>query len=177
LTIGSSNGLGDPCAQLLQSTYFDIEDGNYPHLSALFRLITAIRNRLMRVDPSFGAAPERDGFWNACRVHHYPRGGGFMAKHKDTSLPRILSAKLAKPYYQVGILLSRKNIDFFNGGGFVITNREEKIDLEVQSGFASIVIFDGRFNHGVDDIDLDQVLDFSRPDGRLAAFANLYRVM
>jgi hypothetical protein len=177
LAIGSSNGAGDAFAQLLQSTYFAIDDNNYPQLNALFRLITAIRNRLMRVDQSFGDVPERDGFWNACRVHHYPRGGGFMTKHKDASFSQLLGARLGKPYYQVGVLLSRKNIDFFDGGGFVITNRNEKIDLEIQGGFGSIVIFDGRVDHGVDDVDLDQVLDFSKSDGRLAAFANLYRVM
>ena len=177
LAIGSTNGLGNPAAQLLQSTYFAIDDNNYPRLIALFRLITAIRNRLMRVDPSFGDVPERDGFWNACRIHHYPRGGGFMVKHKDAALSRLLRAHLGTPYYQVGIMLSRKNIDFFDGGGFVITNRNEKIDLEIQGSFGSIVILDGRAEHGVDDIDLDQVLDFSKPDGRLAAFANLYRVM
>jgi hypothetical protein len=29
----------------------------------------------------------------------------------------------------------------------------------------------------VEDVDLDQVIDFSRSDGRLAAFVNLYSVM
>jgi hypothetical protein len=177
LAIGSTNGLGDPCAQLLQSTYFDMNDNNYPNLSALFRLIKAVRNRLMNVDPSFGDVPERDGFWNACRVHHYPRGGGFMVKHKDTSFPRLLGGQPGKPCYQIAVLLSRKNVDFFHGGGFVITPRNEKIDLEIQGGFGSIVIFDGRAEHGVDDIDLDQVLDFSKPDGRVAAFANLYQTV
>jgi hypothetical protein len=177
LAIGSTHGLGDPSAQLLQSTYFDMNDNNYPNLGSLFRLIKTIRNRLMQVDLSFGDVPERDGFWNACRVHHYPRGGGFMVKHNDASFSRLLGTQIGKPYYQVGVLLSRKNIDFCDGGGFVIDARNEKIDLEIQGGFASILILDGRADHGVDDIDLDQVLDFSKPDGRLAAFANLYRVM
>jgi len=26
----------------------------------------------MAVDPDYGNDRERDGFWNACRVHHYP---------------------------------------------------------------------------------------------------------
>jgi hypothetical protein len=46
----------------------------------------------------------------------------------------------------------------------------------MEAGFGSWVIFDGWTYHGVDDVDLDLVIDFSRPDGRLAAFVNLYSV-
>jgi hypothetical protein len=49
--------------------------------------------------------------------------------------------------------------------------------LENEGGFGSLVIFDGRTYHSVEDVDLDQVIDFSRPDGRLAAFVSLYSVM
>ena len=137
----------------------------------------AVRNRLMRLDLSFGDNPERDRFWNACRIHHYPRGGGFMAMHKDTHFPRVIDAQIGKPFYQVSTFLSRKNVDFFSGGGFVINHRNEKVDLETEGGFGSLVLFDGRTYHGVEDVDLDQVIDFSRSDGRLAAFVNLYSVI
>jgi hypothetical protein len=176
LAIGSSNGLGNPYAQNLQSIYFDANDENYPALGALFRFMIAVRNRLMRLDASFGDNPERDRFWNACRVHHYPRGGGFMAMHKDTHFPGVISAQIGKPFYQVSVLLSRKHIDFCSGGGFVINNRDEKIDLEAEGGFGSLILFDGRTYHGVEDVDLDKIIDFSRPDGRLAAFVNLYSI-
>lgn len=177
LAIGSTNGLGNPYAQNLQSIYFTATDENYPALGALFKFMIAVRNKLMRVDGSFGANPERDGFWDACRVHHYPRGGGFMVAHKDTHFPAVISSQIGKPFYQVSVLLSRKNVDFSTGGGFVIDNKNNKIDLETEGGFGSLVLFDGRTYHGVEDVDLDQVIDFSRPDGRLAAFVNLYSVM
>jgi hypothetical protein len=177
LAIGSSNGIGDPYAQNLQSIYFDANDTNYPALGALFRFMIAVRNRLMRLDVSFGDNPERDRFWNACRIHHYPRGGGFMAMHRDTHFPRIIDAQIGKPFYQVSVLLSRKNVDFFSGGGFVINKHNERVDLETEGGFGSLVLFDGRTCHGVEDVDLDQIIDFSRSDGRLAAFVNLYSVI
>jgi hypothetical protein len=176
LAIGSSNGIGDPYAQNLQSIYFDANDKNYPALGSLFRFMIAVRNRLMRVDPSFGNNPERDRFWNACRIHHYPRGGGFMAGHKDSHFPQVIDAQIGKPFYQVSTLLSRKNVDFSSGGGFVIHGQKEKVDLETKGGFGSLVLFDGRTYHGVEDVDLDRVIDFSRPDGRLAAFVNHYSV-
>jgi hypothetical protein len=131
----------------------------------------------MGVDPSFGSNPEQDRFWNACRVHHYPRGGGFMATHQDTHFPQVIGAQIGKPFYQVCVLLSRKNSDFFSGGGVVYDNEKNKIDLETEGGFGSLILFDGRTYHGVEDVDLDQVIDFSRGDGRLAAFVNLYSVM
>jgi hypothetical protein len=177
LAIGSVNGLGVPYAQNLQSIYFDADDRNYPALGRLFKLLIAVRNRLMRLDESFGYNPEQQRFWNACRVHHYPRGGGFMMVHRDTHFPGVIKEQIGKPFYQVSVLLSRKNTDFFTGGGFVINQQNAKIDLETEGGFGSLVLFDGRTEHGVDDVDLDQVIDFSRSDGRLAAFVNLYSVM
>jgi hypothetical protein len=174
LAIGSNNGVGDPYAQNLQSIYFDSNDKNYPALGFLFKLMISIRNKLMRVDPSFGSTPKRDRFWDACRVHHYPRGGGFMSLHKDTHFPQIISEQIGKPFYQVCILLSRKNKDFSTGGGVIVDNKKHKIDLETEGGFGSLILFDGRIYHGVEDVDLDQIIDFSRADGRLAAFVNLY---
>jgi hypothetical protein len=177
LAIGSSNGLGNPYAQNLQSIYFDSRDRKYPALGSLFNTMILIRNRLMGVHPSFGSSPEQDRFWDACRVHHYPRGGGFMATHQDTHFPQVIASQIGKPFYQVCVLLSRKNTDFFTGGGVIYDNQKQKIDLETAGGFGSLILFDGRTNHGVEDVDLDQVIDFSRSDGRLAAFVNLYSVM
>jgi len=177
LAIGSTIGLGVAYAQNLQSIYFDLNDPKYPALGALFGEMVLLRNRLMGVDPSFGSNPERDQFWNACRVHHYPRGGGFMAMHKDTHFPQVISSQIGKPFYQISLLLSRKGEDFFTGGGVVVDNNEQKIDVETEGGFGALVLFDGRTYHGVEDVDLDQIIDFSRLDGRLAAFVNLYSVM
>lgn len=174
LAIGSSNGVGDPYAQNLSSIYFDLNDKDYPALGTLFSLMVLVRNRLMRVPPSFGSDPAQDRFWNACRIHHYPRGGGFMSIHKDTHFPQLIDSQIGKPFYQVCVLLSRKNVDFSSGGGVIIDKEKNKIDLEKEGGFGSLILFDGRTYHRVEDIDLDQVIDFSRADGRLAAFVNLY---
>jgi len=38
----------------------------------------------------------------------------------------------------------------------------------------SLVVFDGRIMHGVDDVDPREILRFDDEGGRLAAFANLY---
>ena len=71
-----------------------------------------LRNRLMKVADDFGEDPARDKFWNACRVHHYPRGGGFMSMHRDTHFPIKLGDH---PFYQVMVPLSVMGRDFVEG--------------------------------------------------------------
>jgi hypothetical protein len=176
MAIGSKNGLDDNIAQNLQSIYFNEMDENYPSLNALFAKMIEVRNKLMRADITFGNVPERDGFWNACRIHHYPRGGGFMSIHRDTYFPSKLDEQ-NKLFYQMLVLISRKGVDFTTGGGVLINRQNQKVDLETEAGFGTMVIYDGRTPHGVEDVDLDQVIDFSRTDGRLVALVNLYCVL
>lgn len=175
LAIGSTNGLGDPYAQLLQTTYFDEHtcDRIAPSLSVLFQELIALRNALVDDLPDRGSVPARDGFWNACRIHHYPRGGGFMVAHRDTHFPKVLATK-ELAFLQVSALLSRRGRDFFTGGGFLHTKTGENISFESDDSFGDIVCFDGSIIHGVADIDPDQVMDFSETSGRLAAFCSLY---
>ncbi len=173
MAIGSKTGLGEPIAQNMQSIYFDESDQRYPSLTALFSEMIKVRNKLMRVDEAFGSHPEQDGFWNACRIHHYPRGGGFMTVHRDEYFPDKLEEK-NKPFYQMLVLLSRKNIDFMSGGGVLVDSQGKKVDIETEAGFGAMVLYDGRTPHGVEDVDLDQVIDFTRTDGRLVALVNLY---
>jgi len=170
-TIGSRNGVGEAYAQLLQTTYFSAMAATHADLSRLFVLIIELRNRLMHVEAGFGTDPARDGFWNACRVHHYPRGGGFMMNHCDTYFP----VKLGNlPFYQVMAPLSVKGRDFSDGGGVVVTRQGQRLNTDEIAGVGSLVVFDGRIMHGVDDVDPREILRFDDEGGRLAAFANLY---
>lgn len=176
MAIGSKNGLNEMIAQNMQSTYFNEEDKHYPKLGALFHKMIKIRNKLMCVAEDFGSHPEKDGFWTACRIHHYPRGGGFMSIHRDKYFPEKLHEK-DMPFYQMLVLLSRKTVDFMTGGGVLIDQQGKTIDLETEAGFGSMVLYDGRTPHGVEDVDLDRVIDFSRSDGRLVALVGLYRTL
>ena len=96
-----------------------------------------------------------------------------MSLHRDAYFPKKLADK-DKPFYQMLVLLSRKNVDFFTGGGVLISFKDKKIDVETEGGFGSMILYDGRTKHGVEDVDLDQIIDFSRSDGRIAALINLY---
>jgi len=174
--IGSANGLGDPYAQLLQTTYFHENNVGTPYLNALFSTLISTRNRILETREDFGSHPERDQFWNACRIHHYPRGGGFMVEHNDTHFPSVL-ASAGVPFLQVMALLSTKGVDFQTGGSFVINGEGTRTYLEDSCPLGAVVMFDGSIRHGVADVDPDQVLDFNLASGRIAAFVNLYQVL
>ncbi len=176
LAIGSTNGIGDPYAQFLQTTYFSMRDPNYPNLAQVFGALISLRNRILGIAEDFGNQPKRDGFWNACRIHHYPSGGGFMIGHRDTHFPALLNES-GHPFLQILVLLSNRTIDFNTGGGFVVDRNGTKILYENSESLGKIAYFDGSIIHGVDDVDNDKIVDFQSKSGRLAAFVGLYKVL
>lgn len=173
LAVGSKTGSGESYAQLLQTTYFYQNDLNYPNLSKLFNEIIVIRNFLTSLPSNYGSNFKKDDFWNACRVHHYPQGGGHMAAHRDTLFPNLLK-EFEIPYIQIMVPLSRRGFDFHNGGGYIMKNHE-KYFFETKENIGSVIIFDGSIFHGVDDIDLDKLINFGSKKGRVAIFVNLYK--
>lgn len=175
-TIGSANGLGESYAQMLQTTYFHEHNVGTPTLNAFFAALIKLRNRVLGIRDDFGSKPSQDEFWNACRIHHYPRGGGFMVEHNDTHFPKVLSSSDV-PFLQVMAPLSTKGVDFHTGGSFVINRDAVRMYPEDECPIGAVVMFDGSTRHGVEDVDPDQVLDFNLPSGRIAAFVNLYQVL
>jgi hypothetical protein len=168
--ISSSTGLGEPYAQVFQATYFH---ETYPNaaLSGLFQYLISVRNRITHLPHGFGSDPVQDGMWNACRIHHYPQGGGFIVGHRDTHFPTVLGER---GYIQTLYLLSRKGVDFHTGGGFISDLSGNRIDIETEAGFGAMVFFDSRILHGVADVDPLDNFSMERKTGRLAALANVY---
>jgi hypothetical protein len=70
--------------------------------------------------------------------------------------------------------LSVKGRDFVQGGGILFTKEGEKLNTDEVASLGSVVIFDGRIRHGVEDVDPTELVDFDDEMGRLAAFSNLY---
>jgi len=175
--VGSSNGLGSNISQVLQTTYigetFFKKDTT---MSKVIKRVITLRNNLTNIDPHFGCNPQKDLYWNAIRFHHYPSGGGHMAQHHDSHFPKIL-ANSNISFIQLSICLSNKGEHFFEGGGFIINKKGEKIYVENKNSIGSLVVFDGSIDHGVQDIDKNKVLDWTSKLGRIALFSNLYQVL
>ena len=132
-----------------------------------------LRNQMMKVDLKFGDDPVDDKFWNACRVHHYPRGGGFMATHRDTYFPIKLADIPFLPDHGAAERQGSRP-DFSDGGGILFGKDGEKFNTDEMAGMGSVIVFDGRIRHGVEDVDPGELMNFQDPKGRLAAFSNLY---
>jgi len=176
LAIGSRNGDGEKYPQLLQTTYFSKDHSKYENLGKIFSYLISLRNRILGMDEGFGNDPEQDGFWNACRIHHYPAGGGFMFEHRDTLFPKLLEES-GCPFLQVLVVLSTRGKDFHTGGGFVDDRDGNRIFYENENSLGNIVFFDGSIVHGVDDVDGDKVMNFSSQAGRVAGFVGSYKVL
>ena len=174
LAVGSRNGLGERYSQVLQTTYFSQNDISRPALSHVFNQLIELRNGLSGMRLDYGSDLRKDQFWNACRVHHYPCGGGHMAMHRDTGFPDVLK-NFQIPFVQIMLTLSARGFGFDEGGGYIVKPDANTVFFENESNEGSLVIFDGKTLHGVDDIDPQGLLDFNSHRGRLALFVNLYR--
>ena len=60
LAVGSRNGLGEACAQFLQTVYFHEHHNLFPHLKTLFSKMIQMRNALLNLPEDFGSCPEHD---------------------------------------------------------------------------------------------------------------------
>ena len=176
VAIGGTNGLGEGYAQFLVTTYVQEGSVQHPGLSKLFRMLIELRNALTSMRVDFGSIASRDLFWNACRIHHYPRGGGFMSAHRDTHFPSALAGQ-GLPFLQIMACMSKRGEDFFTGGGFVRDRSDTYVSTDTEDSFGAIVLFDGSIVHGVDTVDPDTIPDFDARSGRIAAFVNLYKVL
>ena len=96
-----------------------------------------------------------------------------MCQNKQFLL-NVLLKDFEIPFIQLMIPLSRRGIDFHSGGGYIIKNNK-KYFFETKYNIGSIIIFDGSIFHGVDDIDLDKLINFGSKKGRIAIFVNLYK--
>jgi hypothetical protein len=173
LAAGSKTGSGEAYSQLLQTTYLSQNDHNFPTLSAIFCAMIQARNEMTGMSKNYGANLQEDEFWNACRIHHYPQGGGHMASHKDTLFPKLL-ANFEIPFLQIMITLSSRGHDFNKGGGYINLKDGKSYFFETPENSGSLILFNGSTIHGVDDVDPEILLDFRSHTGRIALFVNLY---
>jgi hypothetical protein len=130
-------------------------------IEAPFRRMHLLRNEISGLDPEFGFT---EGDYIAVpHVMHYPRGGGWLARHSDPDTGQKVV---------IDVILSRRGVDFGLGGLYGILD-DEKLDLEEGIGPGDAVCIHPATVHGVDPIDPEHPLDWSRPDGRWMMFTAL----
>jgi len=146
-------------------------------MRSIFKKVSRVRNLIYGLPEDFAiedVAP--NGYWTASRIHQYPSGGGFFIGHRDTTLLDVAKEK-GTGFFQVILVMSKKGLDFEQGGAFVDKNEDERLYLEDLLSPGDIAIYNGETVHGVEDIDPHRKLALDTINGRLAGFVSLYKKM
>ena len=126
----------------------------------IFKEMFQIKNLITGLDANqyFSANPEDDDFVIRCLFHHYPAGGGFIARHSDTVGVHQSVTSIAA--------LSDKGKDFVNGGLYVVDENDKKIYIDDHLKSGSVLFFNPEIIHGVDEIESTSEGGFFDPSGR-----------
>lgn len=112
-----------------------------------FKDVFQIKNLItgLNKEEFFKNNPVDDDFVLRCVFHHYPIGGGMIAKHADTiGVHQAVTAIVA---------LSTKGKDFSNGGLYVINENDEKVFIDDHLTTGNVLFFNPEIEHGVDNIE------------------------
>jgi len=176
LSIGGAQGYGVYRPRCLRTLYNPIWAEDVYGLRESFRTLARVRNAVYGLPEDLAVDGIDRGMWTASRIHHYPRGGGFLVSHRDTVVPVVQQRQGFDSFYQPIMVLSRKGVDFEEGGGFVEIEGERYF-FETECQYGDIIVYDGRTVHGVADIDPHLPFRQDSIAGRLAGFATLYKDM
>ena len=173
---GESRSRSNDDARLFRAFYNPIWEEDIYNMRDVFIRLAKVRNVIAGLPLDFATTEiEPNGLWTAARIHQYPTGGGFFRKHTDYVTSGITDKATAE-YYQLILTMTTKGKDFRDGGAFVEKDGE-RIMLEDYFGLGDILAYDGRTVHGVEDIDPHLPLDLDTLNGRIGAFATLFKVM
>jgi hypothetical protein len=179
LVIGAGPGTtpGRPFPRFMRTFYNPVsaEDvhGMREHLVRLARL----RNLLAGLPEDFAVRGVERGNWTAARIQQYPRGGGFLAAHRDVT-GRLPRAAPGTSWLRPILLLSKKGENFREGGGYLVPRTGgEAARYEDGCEPGDVAVYDGRSVHGVSDVDPLEPVDLETFSGRVVALVTLYRVL
>ncbi len=124
------------------NVFFWNEANPVPH--EYFIPSTSLQRQVSSLSQEFLKGGMSDGLVCSGRVSHYPRGGGYYARHVDpTDIEKC----------SVLLMMTTRGKDFNTGGLYLEPRKGQVIDMEgfVQAG--DLVVFDQSIPHGVAPID------------------------
>jgi len=175
LQVGCISGMGQhiTLGRFLRMLYNPIFAEDIYGMRKHFIILAQFRNRLCGLHPDFAVYGTERGLWTASRIHQYPRGGGFMAPHRD-ALTQVVATDAGLNYVQPFLVLSKKGEDYTEGGAF-IEYQSNQVYYEDGCEPGDVIVYDGKSIHGVGDIDPLEPLDLTEFSGRIVAFAGMFR--
>ena len=174
LLVGGHSHSGLYLTRLFRTFYNPIWEEDIFGMHHIYKLMIRIRNLCSNYPEDFAISKiENNGLWSATRIHQYPTGGGYFAKHKDIVLSAVSKEKNIN-FYQVILNMTKLGKDFDTGGAF-IEIEGKKIIFEKEFDVGDIIIYDERTIHGVEEIDIEKNLNLDSICGRITAFVSLYK--
>lgn len=98
-----------------------------------------------------------DGLIERLHVIHYPPGGGLISKHYDPINVSIVN---------FGLYGTQYGIDYSDGGFYVFSNNETKVNIDKDIKKTDIVLFFPGMIHGVDPVLVKHQLNLNSNSGR-----------
>ena len=129
-------------------------------LLPVFRPLSMFRNVIAGLDKEYTFYQDDNGFLSQPSLLHYPRGGGYMARHVDPVIPQRV---------EMVLVLSTRGSDFQHGGLCVHVNGTD-VDVEASLQVGDICMFRPDLPHGVLPIDPEATLDWASMTGRWTMF-------
>jgi hypothetical protein len=160
----------------LQVIYNALESPDEFEAHSVFDRSIRFRNKLQNLVDTYCSRefPQANESFTALRFQFYPSGGGFFHRHRDVILERAQSSVFDAEFFQMVILMNGRGFGYEAGGAFVLNSRGDVIDIESNGIPGDLVIYDGRSEHGVADIDPHLALNFTSNRGKWSALISLY---
>ena len=175
VVVGGTQGVnGVP--RLVRMFYNSFMDDDIFKMHQIFRKLARFRNQIYNLDSEFTLSGIENGMWSANRIQHYPRGGGFMAEHVDVGTANVAREMDLQSYIQILLLMSEKGKDFNTGGAYINLDGE-RFFYESECKIGDVMIYDGRVNHGVEEIDYLENFEMNTLNGRIVAMTTLFKHM
>lgn len=171
LIVGGSTS-GSP--RLIRKYYNPLFNEDLFSAHGILKRLVEFRNLIYGKSREFATYSVDEGAWSCPMIAHYPRGGGFMAQHRDARAHTNAIEFGMDRFVQVLLIMSEKGKDFKTGGAYIVKDGE-RIYYEDECKIGDIVMYDGRNLHGVEEIDTLEPLDLNSPEGRYVAMAPLFK--
>jgi len=173
--VGATHQSGMNRPRCYRTIYFSLNFAERFLLRNTFTTLARVRNLVAGLPINYAINNDSDGFWTPARIHHYPKGGGFLVQHRDSFIPIVQQSGGVLSYAQPIVVMSRRGIDYSDGGGFVLDSRGERVYYEDYCELGDIILYTGDTIHGVEDVDPHLAFDQKSFDGRLSGLVTLYR--
>tara|TARA_B100001057_G_C22828856_1_gene942519 strand:- start:1426 stop:2205 length:780 start_codon:yes stop_codon:yes gene_type:complete len=143
-------------------------------MHSVFEKLIILRNLLYGVNEKFCLTEPEDGVFSCSRIHQFPKGGGFLQLHKDRDGEITSKDANLTTFLHPLMIFDQKGKDFNTGGG-IIKYRDEIIFYEDTLQPGDVAIYNGRTEHGVYNIDKEEILDLNSFNGRSSVLVSLFK--